>query len=34
MANSTSAIEFREVSLAFGDNVILDRVSFSVRYGE
>jgi len=34
MGNSTSAIEFREVSLAFGENVILDRVSFSVRYGE
>src|SRR5215212_1185707 len=28
------AIEFREVSLAFGDNMILDRVSFGVRYGE
>ena len=28
------AIEFRDVSLAFGDRVILDRVSFSVRYGE
>jgi len=28
------AIEFREVSLAFGDNVILDRVSFGVRHGE
>ncbi len=28
------AIEFRDVSLAFGDNVILDRVNFGVRYGE
>ena len=28
------AIEFQEVSLAFGERVILDRVSFSVRYGE
>jgi phospholipid/cholesterol/gamma-HCH transport system ATP-binding protein len=28
------AIEFRDVSLAFGDRVILDRVSFSVRHGE
>ena len=29
-----NAIEFREVSLAFGDRVILDRVSFAVRHGE
>lgn len=28
------AIEFQEVSLAFGERVILDRVSFSVRHGE
>ena len=28
------AIEFRDVSLSFGDRVILDRVSFAVRYGE
>jgi phospholipid/cholesterol/gamma-HCH transport system ATP-binding protein len=28
------AIEFRDVSLAFDDRVILDRVSFAVRYGE
>ncbi len=28
------AIEFREVELAFDDNVILDKVSFSVRRGE
>ncbi|MGH9800686.1 MAG: ABC transporter ATP-binding protein [Blastocatellia bacterium] len=28
------AIEFRDVSLAFGENVILDRVTFGVRYGE
>ena len=27
-------IEFREVSKAFGDNVVLDRVSFDVRAGE
>ena len=29
-----SAIEFRDVYLAFGDRVILDHVSFAVRYGE
>jgi phospholipid/cholesterol/gamma-HCH transport system ATP-binding protein len=29
-----NAIEFKEVSLAFGDRVILDQVSFAVRYGE
>jgi phospholipid/cholesterol/gamma-HCH transport system ATP-binding protein len=29
-----NAIEFRDVSLAFGERVILDRVSFSVRPGE
>ncbi len=34
MRTTPYAIEFREVSLAFGDNVILDRVSFGVRYGE
>ncbi len=34
MRSTPYAIEFREVSLAFGDNVILDRVSFGVRYGE
>lgn len=28
------AIEFRDVSLAFGDNMVLDHVSFGVRYGE
>ena len=28
------AIEFLNVSLAFGDNVVLDGVSFGVRYGE
>src|SRR5580658_6086420 len=27
-------IEFREVSKAFGDNVVLDRVSFDVKPGE
>src|SRR3954454_5831780 len=27
-------IEFREVSKAFGDNVVLDRVSFDVQVGE
>ena len=30
----TSAIEFRDVELAFDDQVILDKVSFSVRRGE
>src|SRR5262245_25095373 len=34
MANKFHAIEFKEVSLAFDDNVVLDRVSFAVRYGE
>ncbi|MFN0111600.1 MAG: ABC transporter ATP-binding protein [Blastocatellia bacterium] len=34
MRSTPYAIEFREVSLAFGDNVILDRVTFGVRYGE
>ena len=34
MAATPYAIEFRDVSLAFGDNVILDRVNFGVRYGE
>ncbi|MBS1786423.1 MAG: ATP-binding cassette domain-containing protein [Acidobacteria bacterium] len=34
MAATPYAIEFRDVSLAFGDNVILDRISFGVRYGE
>lgn len=34
MANKFHAIEFRDVSLAFGDRVVLDRVSFAVRYGE
>lgn len=34
MANSFYAIEFRDVSLAFDDRVVLDRVSFGVRYGE
>jgi phospholipid/cholesterol/gamma-HCH transport system ATP-binding protein len=29
-----NAIEFQDVSLAFGDRVILNRVSFSVRQGE
>jgi phospholipid/cholesterol/gamma-HCH transport system ATP-binding protein len=29
-----NAIEFRNVSLAFGDNVVLHNLSFSVRYGE
>jgi phospholipid/cholesterol/gamma-HCH transport system ATP-binding protein len=29
-----NAIEFRNVSLAFGDNVVLNNLSFSVRYGE
>ncbi len=34
MAKSPYAIEFRDVSLAYGDRVILNRVSFGVRYGE
>lgn len=34
MANSPYAIEFREISLAYGDRIILNRVSFGVRYGE
>ncbi len=32
--DSHLAIEFLNVSLAFGDNVVLDGVSFGVRYGE
>src|SRR5436309_3534002 len=28
------AIEFREVDLAFDEQVVLDKVSFSVRHGE
>jgi phospholipid/cholesterol/gamma-HCH transport system ATP-binding protein len=34
MPSVLNAIEFRDVSLAFGDRVILDRVSFAVRHGE
>jgi phospholipid/cholesterol/gamma-HCH transport system ATP-binding protein len=34
MASNHNAIEFKNVSLAFGERVILDRVSFAVRYGE
>lgn len=34
MAATSYAIEFRDVSLAFGDKVVLDQVSFGVRYGE
>ena len=34
MSQKHYAIEFQEVSLAFDDRVILDRVSFNVRYGE
>jgi phospholipid/cholesterol/gamma-HCH transport system ATP-binding protein len=34
MAANHNAIEFKNVSLAFGERVILDRVSFAVRYGE
>jgi len=29
-----NAIEFRNVSLSFGDNVVLNNLSFTVRYGE
>lgn len=34
METPLNAIEFRDVSLAFGERVILDRVSFAVRQGE
>jgi phospholipid/cholesterol/gamma-HCH transport system ATP-binding protein len=34
MSTNHLAIEFHNVSLAFGDRVVLDRVSFGVRYGE
>ncbi len=34
MGSIHNAIEFKEVSLAFGDRVILERVSFAVRQGE
>src|SRR5215510_13945254 len=32
--HNLNAIEFRNVSLAFGDNVVLNNLSFTVRYGE
>ena len=32
--HNLNAIEFRNVSLAFGDNVVLNNLSFNVRYGE
>lgn len=34
MSINLNAIEFKDVSLAFGERVVLDRVTFSVRYGE
>ncbi|HEY7182705.1 MAG TPA: ATP-binding cassette domain-containing protein, partial [Blastocatellia bacterium] len=34
MMNKFQAIEFKDVSLAFDDRVVLDGVSFTVRYGE
>jgi phospholipid/cholesterol/gamma-HCH transport system ATP-binding protein len=34
MANKFYAIEFQDVSLAYGDRVVLDGVSFGVRHGE
>jgi phospholipid/cholesterol/gamma-HCH transport system ATP-binding protein len=34
MAEKLYALEFKDVSLAFGDRVVLNRVSFKVRYGE
>jgi len=34
MTNNLNAIEFKDVSLAFGDRVILNRVSLDVHYGE
>lgn len=32
--HNLNAIEFRNVSLSFGDNVVLNNLSFTVRYGE
>lgn len=34
MTNNFHAIEFKDVSLAFDGRAVLDKVSFSVRYGE
>ena len=34
MSQNHYAIEFQEVTLAFDDQVVLDRISFNVRYGE
>lgn len=34
MSDNLYAIEFRDVSLAFDEQIILDHVSFGVRYGE
>ena len=34
MKKNLNAIEFRDVCMAFGDRVILNHVSFNVRYGE
>src|SRR5215468_3196005 len=34
MMNKFHAIEFKDVSLAFDDHAVLDKVSFTVRYGE
>ncbi len=34
MTKNFNAIEFQDVSLAFGDRVVLNRVSLQVRYGE
>ncbi|QQS46308.1 MAG: ATP-binding cassette domain-containing protein [Acidobacteriota bacterium] len=34
MTKNFNAIEFQDVSLAFGERVVLNRVSFQVRYGE
>jgi phospholipid/cholesterol/gamma-HCH transport system ATP-binding protein len=34
MTNRLNAIEFKDVSLAFGDRVILNRVNIDVHYGE
>ncbi len=34
MRKNLNAIEFHDVCMAFGDRVILDHVSFTVRYGE
>src|SRR5499426_3323988 len=34
MTNKYQAIEFKDVSLAFDERTVLDKVNFNVRYGE